>query len=1003
MKKRYGQNDFHRWTAALTALLLLFTAAFGTWHQECTAWAFGRSTEPDWYVRAYFTSTGSTGLLHLRYFRNMVYMQVDDLALAADMNVAYKNDTPVFTRTGSSFSYSAVKTHYYETYHGERYLPLRETAAQLYLRYAYDEEQELVIFHHTERLPDELIDLARFILGDDGGEHAFQRYNLHGVVGAYDTILPSVYNFLSGGFIENTLNLLTGDYVKDKYVECLEQILIRTDDNFTKELVGFLKKLNKGTDAYVSAVGDAAKTYTYLEKNGVDVYDQFGPYVFAFGVKMSRQDEVFQALDQVLLSPSRIIQLYNLVHLEDQSKLVYLRAFEYGLMKNSHLKETGGKDLEEAVKVIDTCLNNEVGLFGTTLWNALMDKAKKADEKFLKKLFTPEETMEFEDIVYGLTDSLAASALQLILDKVIKIEERTNAVEMTALLANVQDAAVMNIRDHYDNSDDYDPLAVKYSLILYLRACQCAYHMYELEPNLFEEFVGDTSYDLMNMMAKQAQEDLDHWIMEAASFDDDFITEIAYSEELDLGKAGFTATRDGKSDLLPNEHRVIGQALASAAGFAIFEGEETDAWMIDFNSDGYQDLVMQDDPSEVWMFDGLDSWKLSAGIRSTFGEAEPVIIRDIAGHSGAVLHERLGIRYKDGEGILRIRPFDGEMLDPVLEEIPAAVSPDGTKRWNVFESLCTDKEYRDLPPEMYFPGPEDYTHYSLYSFTQNVGDYSMEKMSDYLRTKTGVQEVLMQDLNGDGAEELIVHLSGTGYQLLTDGREEADYSASEEERRNRVWREQVGIIFLNNKEQLHVMIRSWNDILERYPRIADQAGQSSGTKKTLADGSHDMIFEYFLVDGDKDHGYTASIYEMKYYEFEERTLRALKAGDILHMGGDFGDVYIDSLQWYGDSVVQISFWNGSYTMSLSIGHYDDGTWKAFGDSDILYTYKGDSYELQIPPGAGMFLRYSDGRKERVGDLAELIAKQGQPQADLTVVIVNGQVQEIQREWWEWYN
>ena len=135
-------------------------------------------TRIDRYIPAYFTSRDQVQTLHLVSLRDMAYIRADDLAAAAGMQVheeTGKNGSsyPVFTRDGSVFRYEVRKDLL--SYQGDIYLPLRENAFALHVRYMYDESRQILVFRHTQMLPEDLCEMALYLLRENEESHAVAR------------------------------------------------------------------------------------------------------------------------------------------------------------------------------------------------------------------------------------------------------------------------------------------------------------------------------------------------------------------------------------------------------------------------------------------------------------------------------------------------------------------------------------------------------------------------------------------------------------------------------------------------------------------------------------------------------------------------------------------------------------------------------------------------------------------------------------------------------------
>ncbi len=436
----------------------------------------------DAFVQAWFSPLKSRPFIHLYYDADTVYIDAGDLACAAKMQVSGSaaagekagtgTDHIDFTREGSVFSYSR-KVKGCLAVDGRWYVPLRETAKALHVRYMYDETNRTLVFQHTENLPEDLIDHAKFILGESKRSNGVQAYDLSDIAGTFDAAVASAFNVLvDKGILAGLIDLATGKYGEEKYSKAIGSIL---SDSDTKKLAvrteAFLKDVDDGVDAYVDIVSNADKlTVTIeddLEKAGVNLFEQFGEYALTFGFRMSDADQILKTYHELeAFGPADFMALYHKMTLREQSNMLYIRAFNYGLGMNEYI--TDERELQKAIdEVFPFTKNGETESKDIILY-ALNRTSEKFAGKFVKS-FTKELKKGFikeveDDVmvntrlsVEGIIESIASK----LFSKFSVTKKRTEATEQCYLLSQIQYYAAAAIRGHsYPDSSDYDPVAL---------------------------------------------------------------------------------------------------------------------------------------------------------------------------------------------------------------------------------------------------------------------------------------------------------------------------------------------------------------------------------------------------------------------------------------------------------------------------------------------------------------------------------------------------------------
>lgn len=952
--------------------------------------ASSRNTVQEKYVMAFLSARKCRLPVRLIYDEDTVYIAAEDIAAAAKMkgegtSVSYIKsssgttirDNVQFTREGSVFS-EKVNVADCFLYQERWYVPLQSTAKKLHVRYMYDEDSRTLIFQHTEKLEEDLIDLAMFILGKSKESNNVQRFYLGNMVSMEEGDIASAFNILTEkGIFAGLASYLTGSYEKEKYAVALASILSDNDAfSLANKTEKELKEIDDGIDAYVNLVSTADELTVSLENDleaqGINLFEHFGEYALTFGFRMSDADQILKTYHEMeYFGPGDFLALYHHMTLREQSNMLFVRAFNYGLGMEKEM--VSDKGLKSAIEdVYPFTKDGETESVDTLNW-VLQRTAKKWMGKAAQKAAKEIQKKLIQDVtsdVMGQTKLSLEEIFTGILTKGLlmrsTIKKRTDAVEQAYLLSKIQDYAANTMELHCCSGDSsYSPTAVKYALILYLRAAQAAYENYRFDKD-------------MRPYVNQAVSSLEDLIIKAASWQDEHlgVSDKAYPK-LDITQDGFFDSLDEQGTLALDEQVFADSVMMSACGYLFSQGEQYRAYRFDWDHNGVSDLMItkKDDPTVFCAVSGAEPFRNQTYLISKRQDSQVYRITYENGITDMV------ILYRNELGQNCYAPFTGYQERPLAIELPASEETDNQHLWSVNECLYTDDEFNDqFWGQTLSPINSNYIDGSFYSLDSDLPASEIERLSKYFPTVSEVKQTQMADVNDDGVRDLALRISFRTPKVILDGENvtnEAEtlkeYGYADGELKD------AGVLIMSNEGKILVAVYSWEEVLEKM-------GKASGGE-SLSNGIHQLIIYSSQVTGNANDGYLVKAYELEYVTYEDSVIRSLKEGDKI------GNIVIEEMDWVSDSFLSIN------DSQLMLSRLVDGLWYQVEENDILVSVETNPFNLFIPAGVE-YLSYEENpvTPKKESNLEALLSLGYDGKEQLEFWVEGGNITQIVRQY-----
>lgn len=212
---------------------------------------------------------------------------------------------------------------------------------------------------------------------------------------------------------------------------------------------------------------------------------------------------------------SDFLDIAELAYDAQRAYSTYAMAVEYGLLKNSYVDD---HHLKKATENVYAYYEEETHIFADMFMDAVKTAGNNIAGETIKDVLKKGT---------GFNNSLV-KLVKLFSDEVLNMKNMTAAVEQTHICSAIQKSAIKQ----YNNSEDV--LTKKYCVILYLRACQYAYSLYEFDPDL------SFSTKLWKNKTQQAIEKL-------VVYSDTELVRTVDNDKLDLTQEGFIVVNQVQS------------------------------------------------------------------------------------------------------------------------------------------------------------------------------------------------------------------------------------------------------------------------------------------------------------------------------------------------------------------------------------------------------------------------------------------------------------------------
>ena len=478
------KNNFHkRLFSFLVAFLLLVT---------CIPAAGFADAEPKvCMVYAYTYAAEAAGWLYLLDVNGTAYVAPADIeTLCGNGTLTVDNGNYLFT--SGSFGAKGTIDHY--MYQGNCYINLKDICDIIRMQYYYSRTNQTVYFipctAYAENLYQDCIDIFN------------DRYDLKFIENKFGVGLAAAFNIIGG----MRFDALWGGYAAEQYeatiAGIMENDLSESDtleymSDFDKTM-GKLVKLRKFDHTNFDGT---TIPYTYIDNDYAGFVDAYG--------------EVSKCVDG--LEVGDFLEIAQRVYAGKHALDLHVNAVKYGIIESDvsgyYMARYAAQNIynyyDENTSEVYAALIDEVKNYGGNIAVDFL-KDKFVDHFSLNKTYISFAKLLFDE--YGMKD-------------------KTKAVERTAVGVDIQNMAYDTFLDSYDTDaggfiTGDSALKMKYSTILYLRACQYGYSLYSFEKNL----KSDTDYWKKKTSAA---------IKKLAAYDDELMTEAVYNEALPLYREGF--------------------------------------------------------------------------------------------------------------------------------------------------------------------------------------------------------------------------------------------------------------------------------------------------------------------------------------------------------------------------------------------------------------------------------------------------------------------------------
>lgn len=537
------------------------------------------------YVFAYSTALDEDFILQILNYNDKAYIEVSLAASLAGMDYTEENNKFIFTKQHHRVEISQEQA---EKYADDFYLPINEIMNALQTTYIYNEENQLVFIHCTsfiENMRAEVFDILNAT--NDSPD-----FNLEYLENTWGIGLAAVYNIISNLRVD----YLWGGYQREQYATVTANLMLNEKDD--------VLELASDGEQIINDLLIAGKLDGSLE------YRDFLGYPY---------DDYLQAYDIMNekipgFSLENCIQILQNICVSLHASELYANGIKYALIDNPRVNGNLKFGVKEVYNYYDenkstmSAITTEVG---EDIINWGLEKG-----------------FELTTDYFGV-NTIWVEATELLFRK-LGVNEKTEAAEQTLICAEIQEISkntVLSVLSkEVDEIDDKDIMTMKYGTILYLRACQYAYSLYEFDKDL----AGASSF---------WKESTGEKITALAAFDDKDLILLVENQPLDMA----FVTDDFDKILLQSKlnsllkESITTQPFLTSYGTDIYSYSGavkgiTNAIIVDADEDGKGEII-------AVLYDGYE-----------------IILKKYYVNSGAIQEEILGslggVGYCDNIGII---------------------------------------------------------------------------------------------------------------------------------------------------------------------------------------------------------------------------------------------------------------------------------------------------------------------------------------------------------------
>lgn len=404
------------------------------------------------YIMAASSVTQTTEMLELLEYNSKVYIDSEKAALLSNTTITKSFNNII------SFENGYFRVDYVDeiiSYEGKLYCKLKELMNKLRTRYEYISKSETLIFKHCTAFQENLyMECEKIIRENEPCD-----FEVNFLDNIYGVGLATVYNVMKGC----RFDYIWGGYQQEQYEKAFANIIKGPENE--SELLGLVSDgANIMSD--FSTLLDLGETQGVYELFGlpyddiIEIYNVYNEAIPGTGIKDATE-------------------IAQLVYTSQNAYETYANAVYYGAVKSksdgilgeaaNYIYSYYSGNAPTALSVYEEVINN----YST---NKIEDLAKES---------------------LGIK-SVYIKAADLVLDALFGIDSKTSATEQAEICAEIQTIAFNNYNNgcynygkRYLDAKNATPqllneaiLQVKYSTILYLRACQYAFSNFKSEKDM---------------------------------------------------------------------------------------------------------------------------------------------------------------------------------------------------------------------------------------------------------------------------------------------------------------------------------------------------------------------------------------------------------------------------------------------------------------------------------------------------------------------------------------
>lgn len=404
------------------------------------------------YIMAASSVTQTTEMLELLEYNSKVYIDSEKAALLSNTTITKSFNNII------SFENGYFRVDYVDeiiSYEGKLYCKLKELMNKLRTRYEYISKSETLIFKHCTAFQENLyMECEKIIRENEPCD-----FEVNFLDNIYGVGLATVYNVMKGC----RFDYIWGGYQQEQYEKAFANIIKGPENE--SELLGL-----------VSDGADIMSDFSTL----LDLGETQGVYEL-FGLPYDDIIEIYNVYNEAIPGTGikDATEIAQLVYTSQNAYETYANAVYYGAVKSksdgilgeaaNYIYSYYSGNAPTALSVYEEVINN----YST---NKIEDLAKES---------------------LGIK-SVYIKAAGLVLDALFGIDSKTSATEQAEICAEIQTIAFNNYNNgcynygkRYLDAKNATPqllneaiLQVKYSTILYLRACQYAFSNFKSEKDM---------------------------------------------------------------------------------------------------------------------------------------------------------------------------------------------------------------------------------------------------------------------------------------------------------------------------------------------------------------------------------------------------------------------------------------------------------------------------------------------------------------------------------------